>query len=147
MDVLAYNRTQLNTERIKKINKRTMVFILPPKASLGTFSRVLRFPYIGVIKDIYASCDSSGGDDTELSVEKCSQSVYDVLPVWESVLAYPVTIKANRRSSKTADIPYELAAGYEQINKDDHFRVVITKSGGASNITVEVVVELDTEID
>lgn len=142
MDFQSYNRTVLNERRIRRVDEKVITFSFSSLSQEETIKKNFRFPYDGTIKDIYASCGTTGGDETVITIEKCTQSDYDVIPVWEAILSDPVTIKSNRHSSSTADSTYSFKPGGEVVNANDHFRISPVKLGGASEIVVEIKIEL-----
>lgn len=145
MDHFSFNRSTLNTRRIRRVDDKVMVFVFPTKAKTGEISAEYRFPFKGEIKEVYASCASTGGDETRIMIEKSTQEDYDVVPVWSNVLANPLVIKQNRRSITSSDTPYTFVTDGEKVNKGDHFRASVLHDGGVGKIVVEIVIELDIE--
>lgn len=146
MDYLAYNRATLNNRRIKRLDEKAMVFVVPSIIQVGVVGIETRFPYAGRIVDVYATCGTVGIGDTKIDLERCSQEDYDSSPnpTWESMLSNPITIDGNMKSNKTSSSPYSLL--HESVNLNDHFRInLLEVAAGIKDITVEVVVELYIE--
>lgn len=146
MDYLSYNRAHLNTRRIKRLDDKVMVFIVPSIVQVGVVRTELRFPYKGKIIDAYATCGTTGTSRTVIDIEKCSQADYDKTPAWNSIFTNKLIIDANHKSNRTSSTPYAINPSYVVVNKDDHFRLNLLEVGnGVKDITVELVVELDIE--
>ncbi|MGG3801266.1 hypothetical protein [Metabacillus fastidiosus] len=148
MDYLAYNRSQLNTNRIRRIDDKVMVFIVPSIVQVGVVRTELRFPYKGKILNAYATCGTKGLNRTVIDIEKCSQGAYDTVPVWTSIFNNVLIIDSNHKSNRTSTKPYSMKPSAIQVNIDDHFRLNILEVGnGVKDITVELVIELLIEED
>lgn len=146
MDYLAYNRAQLNNRRIKRIDDKVMVFIVPSIVQVGVVRTELRFPYKGKILDAYATCGTPGSSRTAISIEKCTQAAYDMTPIWESIFGNQLIIDAKHKSNRTSTAPYSLRPSAVNVNQDDHFRLNMQTVGtGVKDITVELVIELAIE--
>lgn len=124
----------------ERAETKTIVMALP-RVLVGTSKYEIRFPYNGVISEVYASCSEAGAEKTVLHIEKCSQSDYDTSPSWVNILSQDITIDAHEKSSNTSSMPYVISDS--RINKNDHFRVNVTEKGnGIAGLTVEVVVNI-----
>lgn len=147
MDVYASNRSRLNKDRIKRIDDKVIVFAMPQKAIDGAVSRVIRFPYKGRVKDVYASCSTPGSGDTIINVERCPESDYMISPIWEDILDEKLKIPSTRLSSNASDTPYTLTNTGEVVESGDHYRISIHHNGTVEGIVVELVIEIEIEID
>lgn len=147
MDVYSSNRSSLNTNRIKRIDDRVIVFALPQKAQDGAYSKVIRFPSKGRVKEAYASCDVPGSGDTVINIERCTEQEYMVSPIWEDIFDKPLTIPSTKRSSKAATTPYTLTNTGGVVGTGDHFRVTINHNGSIEGIVVQLTIEVEIEID
>lgn len=130
-----------NLARKIPVQQKVMVFIVPSKVKLGVVKTEVRFPYKGKISNIYATCGSVGTTNTVIQVERCSQSDYDISPVWKSIFSTNLTLDANEKSTNTSEIAYVLDD--DSINPNDHFRLNVVGLGeGVEDITLEVVVDI-----
>ncbi|MCY8015514.1 hypothetical protein [Bacillus haynesii] len=146
MDYFTHNRAHLNKRRIEKIDDKVMVFIIPSIVKVGEVHTELRFPYQGKVLDVYASCGTPGLKRTVIDIEKCTQSDYDTTPSWKSIFTDKLVIEANKKSSRSSNVPYTLKPAFDKVSENEHFRVNINEAGeGVKDITVELVVQIDTE--
>lgn len=142
----SFNETVLNDRKLRRIDDKVMVFIVPSIVQLGVVQTEVRFPYSGKIIDAYATCGTVGGNNTVIDIEKCSQSDYDTNPVWTSIFTNKLTIDGNKKSNRTSTSPFAVNPNYKTVNPDDHFRLNMLEVGlGVKNITVELVVELNID--
>lgn len=143
MDYLSFNQAHLNYRKISRLVEKVMVFIIPSSVRVGIVPTEIRFPFKGVLVDVYASLGTVGQSKTVIDIEKCSQSDYDTNPAWSSVLIDKLVIDSNSKSSKTSIFPFKFDDNNVIVNEDDHFRVNVLEAGdGAADLTVEVVVSL-----
>ncbi|MEB9739350.1 hypothetical protein COK36_29700 [Bacillus cereus] len=146
MDFIAYNRAHLNNRRIRKLDDKVMVFVVPSIVQVGIVRTELRFPYEGELVDAYVTCGTMGESKTCIDIERCSQSSYDTTPIWHSILADELVIDGKSKSNRTSSTPYSFKPSQLAVNRDDHFRINIKEVGkGVKDITVELVVELALE--
>jgi len=131
-------------DRLDYIQERTetkTIVMVIPRVTVGEAKYDIRFPYKGVITDVYASCAQTGTERTVIQIEKCSQSEYDSLPAWSNIFSQDLIVDANEKSSNTSQTPYILASA--QVEKNDHFRVKVSEAGnGAAGITIEVTIKI-----
>ena len=148
MDFFTVNKSTLNYRRVKRLDEKVVVFVLP-NVTLGASEVEIRFPFKGRIVDVYASCSGKGTTKTTLDVEKCSQVEYDKVgtaPTWKSIFTEMLTIDSHLKSSKNSATTYVLDTTTSAVDVSDHFRVNIKGVGnGIKGLTVEVVIELSIE--
>lgn len=149
MDYHALNRARINKNTIEDVLKiRTIVIVLPRLISDGVVKTEIRFPQKGTIKEVYATCGKVGSSRTRLRLEKCAESVYLASPdpIWNSVFDSDLYLDANHKTSKTSATSYVMNVNMD-VSPNDHFRINVVSAGsGVETITIEVIVELDTEI-
>ncbi|OLP64419.1 hypothetical protein BACPU_26440 [Bacillus pumilus] len=136
----------LNTQ-IKKTNKtievlkeKTIVFVIP-LLQKGPFDLIIRFPYAGEFKEVYASCSKQAVNDIVIDIEKCSESDIENTPKWQSVFNLLPAIKSG--SITTSGNPKKAEFIREAVEQSDHFRVNFKDvSAGEGTITIELTIKL-----
>ena len=69
MDFIAYNRAHLNNRRIRKLDDKVMVFVVPSIVQVGIVRTELRFPYEGELIDAYVTCGTMGESKRVLTLK------------------------------------------------------------------------------
>lgn len=131
-------------ERLNQIQElaecKTIVMVLS-KVRAGTSQFEIRFPYEGIITDVYASCAKEGVERSVFQVELCSQKNYILTPKWENIFTQDLIIDAHEKSSLTSSEPHSMRI--TRVKKDDHFRVRVTEVGqGIEGVTIEIMIRL-----
>lgn len=143
-DVRARDRAQeaFNLARKEPVQQKTMVYIIPSKVKQGVVALEVRFPWKGVVSNIYASCGKKGATQTEFAIEKCTaESLDSDEPVWTNILTTNVTLDADVKSTNSSAVPFVIGDNDVQVN--DHFRVnVLTVGDGIEDITLELVIDI-----
>ncbi|WP_395894796.1 hypothetical protein ACH2FV_19485 (plasmid) [Bacillus safensis subsp. safensis] len=135
----------LNTQ-IKKTNKalevlreKTIVFVTP-LLQAGPFDLIIRFPYTGEFKEVYASCSKPAADAIVIDIEKCSSADIENTPKWQSVFNVLPEIKSGNIT--TSSSPKKAEFIQEAVNQSDHFRVNFKEVAGEGTITIELTIKL-----
>lgn len=124
----------------RRAESKTMVFVLN-KVKNGVAKMDIRFPYEGMITEVYASCSTAGSEATLVDIEKCSQEQLDTSPSWTSILGSGLTIAGGVHSSYASTSPYDLQIA--DVHANDHFRIRIIQAGaGIEGLTVELVIQV-----
>lgn len=143
MDVYSNNRTKLNTDRIKRIDDKIIVFAETiPILGEGFFE--FPFPLKGTIKQAQSTCKYPSDADMYLKVQKCARDLYGTAgEVWEDVFSEPIVINANEKDSNIINTPI---SSQQAVNSGDYFRTFITSIGtGMQNLVTQVMIEVATE--
>ncbi|WP_303982798.1 hypothetical protein [Niallia circulans] len=135
----------LNTQ-IKKTNKalevlreKTIVFVIP-LLQAGPFDLIIRFPYSGEFKEVYASCSKPTVNNIVIDIEKCSSADIENTPKWKSVFNVLPEIKSGNIT--TSSSPKKAEFIQEAVNQSDHFRVNFKEVSGEGTITIELTIKL-----
>jgi hypothetical protein len=121
--------------------EKVIVFVIPGIVRTGVQGVEIKFPFNGLIFDIYANNGTPGATDTIIGIQKCSEADYDSSPVWEDVLTNNIILESGEKSSKTSSTSYIINT--EEVNTNDHFRLNIDTLGdGLRDLTVEIKVKL-----
>jgi hypothetical protein len=123
----------------ERLNRRVIVIVVPGAVKLGVQDVEIRFPFSGVIAEVYASCKVAPTTDLTLQIEKIGQDDYDNDGTWQPVLSQPIVIDADTKSSRTSSIPYVI--GVSEVSMGDLFRVNVPVLGdGVRAVTIEITV-------
>ncbi|MGD6829024.1 hypothetical protein [Bacillus pumilus] len=136
----------LNTQ-IKKTNKalevlreKTIVFVIP-LLQAGPFDLIIRFPYSGEFKEVYASCSKPAVNDILIDIEKCSSADIENTPKWQSVFNILPEIKSGNIT--TSSSPKKAEFIQSEVNQSDHFRVNFKDvAAGEGTIAIELTIKL-----
>lgn len=138
-----YNVSKENQRNIDILSNRAIVFVVPGRVKIGVQPNEIRFPYMGELVDIYATCRFPGKSDTHIIVEKISDKDFrgsssDAGYVgWEEVSR--ITLAANERI-----IDSNLVLQNTSVALNDHFRVVVDELGtDVEDITLEVMIKMN----
>ncbi|QDX94031.1 hypothetical protein EEL30_18080 [Brevibacillus laterosporus] len=124
----------------RRMETKTMIIVMN-RVTTGLFKLDMRFPYDGIISEVYASCAKAGTERTVLQVAKCSQASYDAAQEWTNIFKNDLVFDANSSSTKTSSSPYSLKD--PNVEKGDHFRVNVVELGkGIEGVVLEVVINL-----
>lgn len=143
MDVYSNNRTKLNTDRIKRIDDKIIVFAETiPVLGEGFFE--FPFPLKGKIKQAQSACKYPSDADMSLKVQKCARDLYGTAgETWEDVFSEPIRINANEKDSNIVNTPN---SNQHSVNNGDYFRTFVTSIGtGMQNLVTQVMIEVVTE--
>lgn len=118
------------------IDDKVMVFRLPDIAEEGPIDFDFRFPFHGTITEVYVSCTTIGTEPTEIVLQKISESDYELESApWSDITSLELIQKTV--STQPASILNS------KVLKNDHFRIDIRKTGGAINLTIQVIVDVN----
>ena len=134
MSIKALDRAQdaYNLAKKRAVQEKVIVFSIP-NPNVGISPAEIRFPYEGVLREVYISCGSSGSGETELVVERCSQDDFDTDPSWEEVTDGIILAAGGKSVKSEVEVP---------VNENDHFRLKWLRVGGATKASVELVIQL-----
>lgn len=140
VNVFSENRAKLNTDRIKRIDDKTLVYVISVPmegAGLDEFP----FQYDGIVKDVTVSCQTVGSTDTYVNIQRCTPTDYASEPVWENVFSSDLLLGSGKRiSDKNTN------TAISQVNKGDVFRTYIrTLGSGIMNMTIQFTIQINIE--
>jgi hypothetical protein len=142
LQMLPYSLAKFNQLKIDQLANRVIVFVIPGRVKSGVQPNEIRFPWNGHVVDIYATCRVPGSTDTVLRVQKISIEDFKGIsstPVGWVDVALPITLQANKKFQES-----DLSFTNTEVNKNDHFRVVVEQLGtDVEDITIEVTVKTD----
>lgn len=127
-------------KKMKENNSKVIVFHFPGEITAGVKQVIIRFPFAGVIEQLYASCVSPGNLETIIGVEKCKQENYDLNQNWEEILSTNLSIDSNNRSSINSANQAVILKNEVEVN--DHFRIRVLETGGLRDLTVEIKISI-----
>lgn len=129
---------------LDEATNRIVIFVIPGILRQGPHKLEMRFPFSGIIQDVYASCGVVSSEQTVISVEKNTQAIIDSDDPdsgWQSIFSTNLTIDGNKKTSNVSEAPYVLSE--VNVNKDDHLRLnMISLGTGARDLTVEVRIKI-----
>lgn len=125
--------------RLDMISSKTIVFYLPGIPALGAQLIEIRFPFVGTIAGVNASCVTPDTiDETHIQIEKCSYANYILVPSWVEVLSSPLIIDADKKVHSLLEPP---VIGVGNVDINDFFRLYISEFGaGIRGLTVEITI-------
>lgn len=142
VDVYSNNRSKINTDRIKKIDDKVIVFAETiPTIGEGFFE--FPFPFKGKVTHAQSTCKFASDAKMQLKVQKCKAALYGTEQErWEDVLTDYVEIEAGKRSSAVQNLVDPM---HGEVESGDYFRTLINTIGvGMQNLVTQVVIEIET---